>query len=188
MRAVIYSRTSTTRQSTASQLKPLMEYCHNAKYDLVDVVEDVGVSGSKKGRNRDGMKKVMEMVNKRLVDVMLVYSVDRVGRNLGDVVSLVEELSEKDVGLVIYKNGVDTTTSHGRTMVGFFALVAQMELDFIRSRVRDGIAASTKKSGRPRMPKETQDQIISLRNKGLSMNKIAKQLQVGNSQVMRVLR
>ena len=188
MKAVIYCRTSTSQQSTNSQMKPLMEYCQNSQYDLIDVIEDTGVSGSKKGRSREGMKKVMEMVNKRLVDVVVVYSVDRIGRNLTDVVSLVEELTEKNVGLVIYKNGVDTTTTFGRQMVSFFALVASMELDFIRSRIKDGIAASSKKGGRRPISDEKIGRIKMLRAEGGGMNRIAKHLRVGNSQVLRVCR
>ena len=187
MKSVVYVRCSSRNQSNASQLKPLMEYVKNSNYELVEVVEDVAVSGAVKGRSRKGFSRVMELVNQRLVDVVVIYSVDRIGRNMGDVISLVEELDDKGVGLVIYKNAIDTTTQMGKTLVGFFALVAQMERDFLISRVKDGIAASAKKSGRRTISKMKQDKIISLRNKGLSMNKIARELRVGNSQVMRVI-
>ena len=79
----------------------------------------------------------------------------------------------------------------GKTLVGFFALVAQMEKDFINSRTADGIAlarASGKHIGRPPLSQSKQRSIIELRNEGLGMNRIAKQLGVGNSQVLRVVR
>ena len=142
MRALIYTRTSTRQQRTDSQLEALREMVHRSAYEQVDTIEDIGVSGSRKGRQREGMAKVMQMVNRREVDVVCVYSVDRIGRNLSDVISLVEELNDKGVGLVIHKNGIDTTTAYGKNLVGFFALVAQMERDFIASRITDGIAAS----------------------------------------------
>jgi DNA invertase Pin-like site-specific DNA recombinase len=191
MRAVIYTRTSRREQRSSIQLQPLNKMVEDAGYVLVDTIEDLGVSGGKQGRQRDGMKKLMEMVNRREVDVVLVYSVDRIGRSMGDVISLVQELDDKGVGLVIHKNAIDTTTAMGKTLVGFFALVAQMEKDFINSRTADGIAlarASGKHIGRPPLSQSKQRSIIELRNEGLGMNRIAKQLGVGNSQVLRVVR
>ena len=189
MRAVIYTRTSTSRQSTDSQLEALNTMVSRSGYDLVEIIEDKGVSGTKKGRQRAGMAKVMEMVNRKDMDVLCVYSVDRIGRRITDVISLVEELNEKGVGLVIHKNGIDTTTTYGRTLVGFFALVAQMERDFIASRIADGIAASKAKGkvfGRKKISNEKIDAIKELRKQGKGMNFIAKQLSVGNSQVLRI--
>ena len=132
---------------------------------------------------------MMEMVNRRDLDLLCVYSVDRIGRKIGDIISLVEELNEKGVGLVIHKNGIDTTTSYGKTLLSFFALVAQMERDFIASRISDGIAASKAKGkvfGRKRISNEKIDAIRKLRKQGKGMNYIAKQLSVGNSQVHRI--
>lgn len=189
MRAVIYTRTSTSRQSTDSQLEALNTLVSRSGYDLVEIIEDKGVSGTKKGRQREGMAKVMEMVNRKDMDVLCVYSVDRIGRSITDVISLVEELGEKGVGLIIHKNGIDTTTTYGKTLVGFFALVAQMERDFIASRIADGIAASKAKGkvfGRKKISNEKIDAIKELRKQGKGMNFIAKQLSVGNSQVLRI--
>ena len=189
MRALIYTRTSTRHQRTDSQLDALNTLVSRSGYELVDTIEDIAVSGTKKGRQRKGMAKVMEMVNRREIDVLCVYSVDRIGRRITDVISLVEELNEKGVGLVIHKNGIDTTTTYGKTLVGFFALVAQMERDFIASRITDGIAASKAKGkifGRKRISTEKIDAIKELRKEGKGMNYIAKHLSVGNSQVLRI--
>ena len=189
MRAVIYTRTSTAHQTTDSQLEALRSMVSRSGYDLVEIIEDKGVSGTKSGRERKGMAKVMEMVNRRDLDLLCVYSVDRIGRKIGDIISLVEELNEKGVGLVIHKNGIDTTTSYGKTLLSFFALVAQMERDFIASRISDGIAASKAKGkvfGRKRISNEKIDAIRKLRKQGKGMNYIAKQLSVGNSQVHRI--
>jgi DNA invertase Pin-like site-specific DNA recombinase len=191
MRAVIYTRTSTRQQQTDIQLDALHQLVKNSGYTLVDVIEDIGVSGSKGGRERTGMKKLMAMVNRREVDVVCVYAVDRIGRSMGDIISLVEELDQKGVGLIIHKNAIDTTTAQGKILVGFFALVAQMEKDMNNSRVRDGVAAARargKQIGRARISAETVSSIRELRQSGKSMNFIAKQLSVGNSQVMRICR
>lgn len=189
MRAAIYTRTSTAKQRTDSQLKPLLELVERAGYELVDTIEDIGVSGGKKGRQREGMNRVMEMVNRREIDTLITYSVDRIGRNMGDVISLVEELDEKGVGLVIHKNGVDTSTTYGKTLVGFFALMAQMERDFIRSRVKDGMEAAREKGrhpGRKKISKIKEQEILELLRIGKGKVSIGKQLGVGISTIYRV--
>lgn len=188
-RAVIYTRTSTQQQQDNIQIDALTEMAQRSGYDLVETISDLGVSGGERGKNRPGMKRLMDMVNRRDVDVVMVYSVDRIGRQMSDVISLVEQLEEKGVGLIIHKQAIDTSTTMGRTLVGFFALVAQMEKDFIGSRVRDGIAsakARNVKFGRPKISPHKERQIVELRKQGKGMNFIAKQLGVGNSQVQRI--
>lgn len=191
MRAVIYTRTSTSKQSTGSQLEPLKTLVSNHGYELVEIIEDVGVSGTILGKSRNGMGKVMEMVNRREVDVVCVYSVDRIGRKLTDVLSIAEQLSEKGVGLVIHKNGIDTTTTTGKHLLSFFALIAEMERDFIASRIADGMEVARAKGkviGRRPISEDTKQKVISLRQQGMSMNKIAKTVSVGNGVVMRICR
>ena len=189
MRAVIYTRTSTLQQRTDIQLEALKTLVANSGYDLVNIIEDVGVSGTKLGNTRDGMKKLMAMVNRKEVDIVCVYSVDRIGRKLTDILSIAEHLTEKGVGLVIHKNGIDTTTTHGRHLLSFFALIAEIERDFISARTADGMAVAKAKGvvfGRKRLSNEKKEKVIHLRQQGMSMNKIAKQLSVGNSQVHRI--
>jgi DNA invertase Pin-like site-specific DNA recombinase len=191
MRAVIYSRTSTSAQSTGIQLEALNEMVKRSGYDLVDTIQDEGVSGTKRGTDRSGMKKVMMMVNQRKVDVVLVYSVDRIGRKLSDVISIAEQFSDKGVGLIIHKNGIDTTTTHGKHMFSFFALIAEMERDFIASRVADGVALARSKGkqiGRAKTSKEKEQQIINLRKQNIGMLKIAKIVGVGSGTVQRVVK
>ena len=188
-RAVIYIRTSTSKQHGEAQEKALDALVENSGYVLVEKIKDIGVSGTRKGRSRKGFTRLMEMVNRRECDVVCVYSVDRIGRKTADVVSLVQELDDKGVGIIIHKNAIDTTTTMGRHIVGFFALVAEIERDFITARVRDGMEnarAKGKKIGRPKMSNEKIEQIIEMRRQGKGMNFIAKQLGVGNSQVVRV--
>ena len=189
MRAVIYTRTSTSQQRNDMQLEALHNVVKNSNYQLIDVIEDVGVSGRKDRNKRAGMKKLMQLVAHREVDVVCVYSVDRLGRNMADVISIVEEIDSRGVSLIIHKQGLATHTPQGKILVGFFALMAQMEADFIASRVADGMAVAKSKGvvfGRPKMSPQKQQEIIRLRKEGFSMNNIAKQLNVGNSQVHRI--
>jgi len=191
MRAVIYARVSTSRQEIEMQTDILKTQCERAKYELVEIIEDKAVSGGVLGTNRNGMGRLLKMVNNREVDVVLVYSVDRIGRKLSDVISIAENFAEKNVGLIIHKSGIDTGTSMGKTLLHFFALVAEMEKDFITSRVKDGMALAKKKGkqiGGKKLSSLITKQILSLRSQGQGINKIAKTLGVGNGSVARVIK
>ena len=94
MRAIIYTRTSTKNQSTDSQLVALKTMVDRSNFELVDIIEDIGVSGGKTQHDRKGMKQLMLMVNQRQVDVVCVYSVDRLGRKLTDVLEIAERMEE----------------------------------------------------------------------------------------------
>ena len=191
MRAVIYARVSTSRQEIEMQTDLLKTQCKRANYELVEIIEDQAVSGSVLGSKRTGMSRLLKMVNNREVDVVLVYSVDRIGRKLSDVISIAENFAEKNVALIIHKSGIDTGTSMGKTLLHFFALVAEMEKDFITSRVKDGMALAKKKGkiiGRKKLSSLITKQILSLCSQGQGINKIAKTLGVGNGSVARVVK
>jgi len=191
MKAVIYTRVSSSTQSVEMQIDILQSLCKKMDYELIETITDEAVSGGVLGRNRTGMSKLLKMVNQRAVDIVLVYSVDRIGRKLSDVISIAENFSEKGVGLIIHKNGIDTSTSMGKHLLNFFALVAEMEKDFITSRVRDGMALAKKKGkqlGRKKLSKSISLEILSLRSQGKGINLIAKTLGVGNGSVARVIK
>ena len=88
-------------------------------------------------------------------------------------------------------NGIDTTTAHGKHLLNFFALIAEMERDFIASRVADGVALARSKGkqiGRAKTSKEKEQQIINLRKQNIGMLKIAKIVGVGSGTVQRVVK
>ena len=94
-------------------------------------------------------------------DTLVVWKLDRLGRNLRHLVTLVETLHRREVELkVVTGQGaqVDTTTVNGRLVFGIFAALAEFEADLIRERTRAGLAAARARGrcgGRPRkMTKE----------------------------------
>ena len=71
--------------SIRNQIKFIKKYCQDYDYELVDIFKDEGVSGLKK--SRDGLNKMMKQINESKIDVVLVYSLSRLGRKLVDVIS-----------------------------------------------------------------------------------------------------
>jgi DNA invertase Pin-like site-specific DNA recombinase len=89
-------------------------------------------------------------------DTLVVWKLDRLGRNLKHLVSVVDDLQQRQVGCkVLAASGVqiDTTTANGRLVFGIFAALAEFEAELIRERTRAGLAAARargRRGGRPR--------------------------------------
>src|SRR4029450_11681658 len=89
-------------------------------------------------------------------DTLVVWKLDRLGRNLRHLVTLVETLHQREVELkVVTSQGaqIDTTTVNGRLVFGIFAALAEFEAELIRERTRAGLAAARargRRGGRPR--------------------------------------
>ncbi|HEX8628421.1 MAG TPA: recombinase family protein, partial [Catenuloplanes sp.] len=74
---------------------------------------------------------------------LIIWKIDRLGRNLRDLVDIVTTLEHRGVGVRSLTNGiVDTTTSSGKLVFGMFALMAEYEADLIRERTMAGLAAA----------------------------------------------
>ena len=153
-----YARVSTEDQNLALQRQAL-----NA-VSCERIYEDKGVSGA--AWNRPALKRALKAA--RPGDVLVVWKLDRLGRNLRHLVNLAHELNEKGVGLKVLEGHgaeIDTTTANGRFIFGIFAALAELERALISERTKAGMAAakrSGKRLGRPR--KLTDAQIEDARN------------------------
>src|SRR5690606_2726 len=107
-----------------------------------DRYTDRGVSGSK--TSRPEFDRMLEDVEPG--DTIVVWKLDRLGRSSGHVMTVIDSLVKRGVH-VRTLDGVDTTTSTGRAMLGMLAVFAQMERDFIVERTVAGLA-SAKAQGR----------------------------------------
>jgi len=94
-------------------------------------------------------------------DTLVVWKLDRLGRNLKHLVSVVDDLQQRQVGCKVLAGAgvqMDTTTANGRLVFGIFAALAEFEAELIRERTRAGLAAASargRRGGRPRkMTKE----------------------------------
>ncbi len=87
-------------------------------------------------------------------DVLVVLDLDRLGRLASELIKLIDELAEKDIGFKAINSPMDTTTPAGRAFLQIQAAFAEMERNIIRQRVKEGIAAARargRKGGRPRI-------------------------------------
>ena len=110
---------------------------------LRDQYDDGGVSGGT--LERPGLKQLMQDIEEGLVDVVVVYKIDRLSRALADFAKLVEVFDRTGVTFVSVTQQFNTTTSMGRLTLNILLSFAQFEREVTAERIRDKVAASRKK-------------------------------------------
>ena len=108
-----------------------------------DQYDDGGISGGT--LDRPGLQRLLEDIEDGLVDVVVVYKIDRLSRSLADFARLVEVFDRNGVTFVSVTQSFNTTTSMGRLTLNILLSFAQFEREVTAERIRDKIAASRRK-------------------------------------------
>ena len=141
-------------------------------------------------QRRPGLDALLQAVRRRTVGVVVCTKLDRLARSLEHLVALGGELKALGIDLVVLDQAIDTTTSAGRAMFGMLAVFAEFERDLIRERVIAGLRrakALGKRVGRPRTQVD-RDQILALREAGLSYRVIGRRLRISPALAHRLAR
>jgi hypothetical protein len=123
-RAVLYLRVSTIDQTTANQERELRDIAERTGCEITKVYKDHGISGATGRNGRPAFDAMCRDAAKRQFDVVMAWSVDRLGRSLQDLVAFLSELHALRIGLFLHQQGLDTTTPAGKAlfqMMGVFA-------------------------------------------------------------------
>ncbi len=189
-RAAIYARVSTTNgQTPENQLAELRKAARRMGWRVVEEYVDHGISGAKGRDKRPAYDALCKAATRKEFDVVMAWSVDRLGRSLQDLVQFLVELHAKGVDLYLDRQGVDTTTPGGKALFQMMGVFAEFERAMIRERVNAGLTrarAQGKRLGRPRITKTKENRIRTLLEKGMGMNRVAKTVGCGVSAVQRV--
>jgi len=137
-----YARVSAEDQNLDLQLDALKEAgCKKILQDKISGVKE----------DRDGLLQVMDIV--RPGDTLVVWKLDRLGRSLQHLISVVDELKGKDVYFKSIKESLDTSSSTGKLIFHIFGALAEFERDIIRERTMAGLKAARARGrigGRPK--------------------------------------
>jgi DNA invertase Pin-like site-specific DNA recombinase len=191
-RAAIYARVSTRNghQDPETQLLALRQVAECAGWEVVEEYVDHGISGAKGRDKRPAFDRLMKDATRRRFDVVMAWSVDRLGRSLQDLVAFLGEVHAQGVDLYLDCQGVDTTTPGGKALFQMMGVFAEFEREMIRERVCAGLEKARAKGtrlGRPRVPSSVERSIRAARTVGKGQLAIARDLRVGVSTVRRVL-
>lgn len=156
MGAVIgYLRVSTDDNSTGAQRHQI-----ESKYKVNRWYSDDAVSGAKKAASRDGFRGLMSYI--REGDTLVVYAIDRLGRDTVDVLETVERLQAKDVAVVSIREGFELGTPIGKAMLTMLAAIGELERSNIRARQMAGIVKARAEGRRLGRAKLIDDKAVAL--------------------------
>lgn len=192
-RAVLYLRVSTVEQTTANQERELREVASRIGCEIVKVYKDHGVSGAKGRDKRPAFDALCKAATRRQFDMVMAWSVDRLGRSLQDLITFLSELHAVRVDLYLHQQGLDTTTPSGKAMFQMMGVFAEFERAMIQERVRAGLKRAREEGktlGRPRVSEKTERAVqAALANKNRpDVRKIAAALGVAVGTVQRISR
>src|SRR5437763_11189689 len=157
MRCAVYARVSTLDQEPENQLAELRRYIEARGWSIAEYV-DRGVSGAKD--RRPALDALLKDARRRRFDVLVVWRLDRLGRNLRHLITLLEELQALGVAFVSLNEGIDATTPAGMLQMHILGAIAEFERARIAERVKAGLQrarAQGKRLGRPRKEPATID-------------------------------
>ena len=199
MKAIGYIRVSTDDQaregvSLDNQKAKIKAYCDLKDLELVDVIEDAGISA--KNLNRPGIKKVLELSQSKQVDAIVTYKLDRMFRSTVDALETTKKFDKWGVSFHSLQENLDTKSAMGKFFFTLTAALAEMERGIVAERTKAALShkrAKMEKTGGDvpfgynltenglLVANEAEQKAISLmvelRNKGYSLRAIAGELE-----------
>lgn len=141
IKAACYVRVSTENQlenySIEEQTDRLQSFCRAKDIKIVKFYTDGGYSGG--NTNRPALQKMLADIEKRQINAVIVYKLDRLSRSQKDTLMLIEDkFLANDVDFISVNENFDTSTPFGRAMIGILSVFAQLEKDQITERFTMG--------------------------------------------------
>ena len=191
MKAALYARVSKKDQQTIpEQLAQMREFCERRGWTVAFEFQEA-TSGSKD--TRPERKKLQAIIHKRQVDCVVVWRLDRWGRNFRDLILTLADLHEKGCAFASVTQPIDFTTSTGKLMANMLAALAEFELDQLKERTHLGLARARKagkKLGRRATPALYRQEVLDFAAEGMKPAAIAAEMngKVSEATIRRILK
>jgi len=137
VRCALYVRVSTVDQHSENQLIELHRYAEARVWTAVDYV-DHGITGTKD--SRPALDRLVKDAKRRKFAVLVAWKLDRLGRNLKHLITLLDDLQALGIAFVSLGEGIDATTPAGKLQMHILGAIAEFEPGRIVERVRAGLA------------------------------------------------
>lgn len=187
----LYCRVSTTHQTSENQIRELRAVAERMGYEIVSEFIDNGISGAKSRKDRPALDDMMKQATQRKFEMVMCWSIDRLGRSLQHLVEILNELQAMKIDLFFMQQGMDTTTPSGRMIFSVFGAIGEFERNLIRERVIAGqqrAKSSGVHIGRPtKMNDGMRSAIKAMHQNGMSVRQIAKSCKVGIGTIYSVI-
>lgn len=192
-KVALYCRvsTSTKEQTTENQLRELTAYCERMGYEVVKIYEDE-VSGAKTREKRPAYNEMCKDAFLKKFDTIIGWDVSRFGRSMKEFISFLSDMDEKQIGVVAVKNGLDSQSSSGRMMLKMIGVMEEWNREMLIERTNAGLARTvangTKLGRKSVLTPSSKREITTLRDNGLSIQKIADEIGINRGAVQRFLK
>jgi DNA invertase Pin-like site-specific DNA recombinase len=174
-----YVRVSTRSQSYDAQVDNITNFCKLKEYTLVKIFADKASGKSTERSEYQDLVSVLEK-NPQGVGVVIVTKIDRVARNLRDLLKFIDLLAGKKIEFVAIQNNIDTTLKEGRLFLYIMGALSEFERELIIERTEEGrkrYIAKGGKMGKPKLDIPTKD-ILRWEEEGIPKTRIAKRLRI----------
>jgi len=181
-RAAIYVRVSTDKQTVENQVTALRQIAERRDWQVIEQYSDAGISGAKGRDGRPGLDQMLKDASRRKFDVIMAWSIDRVGRSLIDLLGTIQTLEACGVDLYLDQQSIDTTTPAGKLMFQVCGAFAEFERSMIQQRIHAGLkraVAEGTQLGRPRIDPALEKHIQAHLRGGKGIRKVARERQRG---------
>jgi DNA invertase Pin-like site-specific DNA recombinase len=173
MKIALYVRVSSEIQSVDMQISDLRRYCEQRGFEIYREYSDE-CSGTKD--KRPALDELMSDARKRKFDAVLCWRFDRFARSTKHLITALEEFRHLRIDFISYQENIDTSSPLGKAVFTIISAIAELERNIIVERVKAGIRRAKEKGktlGRPKRLNLDAKELIRLRQKGLSLRKIA---------------
>jgi len=153
MKVAIYCRVSTEEQDADKQELICKEYCEGNNLEIFKVYKDV-ISG--KTTSRPAFNQMLEDMRSRKFNCIMVTKLDRIGRSLAHLLSLLEEFNAKGINFIAVTQNIDTTSAAGKLQLQILGAFAEFERNIISERTIEGMrkAIGIGKRGKDKQPRK----------------------------------
>lgn len=178
-----YLRVSTSEQTTSSQQATIEQ-----RYQVKRWFSDEATSGIVKAKQRPGLSGLISYA--REGDTVVVYAIDRLGRDTIDVLETVEALQRKGVAVISMREGFDLSTPMGKAMLTMLAAMAELERHNIKERQLAGIQRARAEGRNLGREKQIDDTEVAKwrRENSASIKATAVQFNISTASVKRACR
>lgn len=121
--------------SVKNQINEIKNYCERYGFELIEIFEDLGVSGLKS--ERKGLMELLDKVKTENIDGVVVYSLSRIGRKLKDVIDIIDVFSKNDVEFNSVKEGFMNDGIVGKLMLNILGSINEFEVNVLGERIKD---------------------------------------------------
>jgi DNA invertase Pin-like site-specific DNA recombinase len=160
MKVIGYIRVSTDKQDFQQQKYSLLNYAQKKKLKINDFIE-VEVS-SRKSKQERKINELLALLKPG--DILLISELSRLGRNMLEILSIIQELTENKINIIFTQQPeLSTTGTHGKLILAIYGYFAETEREIISSRTKQGLAAAKEKGkllGRPKGSKNKKARVL----------------------------